>query len=113
MTIDEQLRALVLRHHANLHEQIATVTRLLETRDAQGNATPCAAEAQGITHQLKGTAGSMGFPNVSVAAGALDDSLKILQREPVPAERLSILARPAGGAEPRRCVNDARDVHAL
>lgn len=90
MTIEEQLRQLVIRHHANLHEQIAIVTQLLEARDEQGQRRPGAVEAQGITHQLKGTAGSMGFPVVSAAASALDDNLKVLKREtpPIPEERL-------------------------
>ncbi len=81
MTMQEQLRALVVRHHANLLEQIAVVSRLLDEQDEHGVARPRIEEAQGISHQLKGTAGSMGFPNVGAAATALDDSLKALKRE--------------------------------
>jgi HPt (histidine-containing phosphotransfer) domain-containing protein len=36
------------------------------------------AQAQNITHQIIGTTGSMGFPDVAAAASALDDNLKQL-----------------------------------
>jgi HPt (histidine-containing phosphotransfer) domain-containing protein len=85
--MQEQLRALVVRHHANLFEQIAVISRLLDEQDEHG-VGPRVEEAQGISHQLKGTAGSMGFPDVGTAACALDDSLKALKREGVTAARL-------------------------
>ncbi len=85
MTMQEQLRTLIERHLANLVEQLATVTRLLTPADGQG-ALPVAQviEAQGITHQLKGTAGSMGFADIGVSASALDENLKILKKMPDP-----------------------------
>jgi HPt (histidine-containing phosphotransfer) domain-containing protein len=86
--MQEQLRALVVRHHANLLEQIAVISRLLDEQDEHGDACPRVEEAQGISHQLKGTAGSMGFPDVGAAACALDDSLKALKRESDAAARL-------------------------
>jgi len=80
MSVQEQLRALVHRHHANLAEQIASVDRLLTARDEEGHAPhDSIVEAQGITHQMKGTAGSMGFAALSTAAAELDTSLKQLK----------------------------------
>jgi HPt (histidine-containing phosphotransfer) domain-containing protein len=83
--MQEQLRALVERHHANLAAQVAAAAGLLAELDENG-AVPAARiiEAQGITHQLKGTAGSMGFAEVSAAAAALDESLKGLKKQPCP-----------------------------
>ncbi len=89
MTMQEQLRALVERHLVSLVEQLATVTELLTPK---GDALPVAqvVEAQGITHQLKGTAGSMGFPDIGATASALDENLKILKKmtAPIPAAEL-------------------------
>jgi HPt (histidine-containing phosphotransfer) domain-containing protein len=83
MTMQEQLRALVERHLVHLIEQLAAVTELLTPA---GDTLPVtnAAEAQAITHQLKGTAGSMGFPEIGAIASALDDSLKILKAADAP-----------------------------
>lgn len=86
MTMQEQLRQLVVRHHANLLEQIATVGRLLDPVGEPHGALAVArvVEAQGITHQMKGTAGSMGFAAVGAAASTLDESLKVLKRASAP-----------------------------
>ncbi len=83
MTMQEQLRALVERHLVHLVEQLATVTELLTPA---GDTLPVikAVEAQAITHQIKGTAGSMGFPEISAIATALDDSLKTLKAADAP-----------------------------
>jgi len=85
MTMQEQLRALVERHHANLAEQVAIVARLLG-QDDEGSDVGVARviEAQGLTHQMKGTAGSMGFVHVAAAAAKLDEHLKDLKRCPDP-----------------------------
>jgi HPt (histidine-containing phosphotransfer) domain-containing protein len=80
MTMQEQLRCLIERHHTHLHEQIATVGRLLALQNEdRAHWGARVVEAQGITHQLKGTAGSMGFANVGAAANVLDESLKVLK----------------------------------
>jgi HPt (histidine-containing phosphotransfer) domain-containing protein len=86
MNMQAQLRTLVERHHANFAEQLETVARLLQPADEDSGAVPQArvVEAQAITHQMKGTAGSMGFAQVGAAATALDDSLKLLKRIPDP-----------------------------
>jgi HPt (histidine-containing phosphotransfer) domain-containing protein len=108
MTIQEQLRALVERHLAHLGGELAKVAVLLSPK---GDTLPAAqaAEAEAITHQLKGTAGSMGFPDISGAASALDESLKDFCRAsaPIPAaelqpapEQLATLKRIAEGTTP-------------
>jgi HPt (histidine-containing phosphotransfer) domain-containing protein len=85
MTMQEQLRALVERHHVNLVEQISTVRQLLTPPDSSG-ALPAVrvVEAESIMHQMKGTAGSMGFPDIGAAATALDETLKTLKKLPGP-----------------------------
>ena len=89
MTMQEQLRALVERHLVNLVEQLATVTELL-TPKGGALAVAQVVEAQAITHQIKGTAGSMGFPDIGAAAGALDEYLKTLATRtgPIPTVEL-------------------------
>lgn len=85
MSLQEQLRDLVHRHHANFAEQLAIVDRLLRPPDQTGTVTQAqVVEAQAITHQMKGSAGSMGFTEVGTAAAALDDGLKLLKRIPDP-----------------------------
>jgi HPt (histidine-containing phosphotransfer) domain-containing protein len=80
MTMQEQLRALVHRHHANFAEQISALHQLLAHCDRNGLVAGAQViQAQVITHQMKGTAGSMGFVNVGIAAAALDTSLKNLK----------------------------------
>ena len=77
--MQDKLRALVKRHCVTLAEQVATIGRLLDEAPCDGTVNPIA-RAQSITHQIKGTAGSMGF--VSSAAAVLDDNLKLLAHEP-------------------------------
>jgi HPt (histidine-containing phosphotransfer) domain-containing protein len=110
MTVQEQLRALIERHLVHLGEQLATVTELLTPQDETAT-LPVAQviEAEGIMHQVKGTAGSMGFAEIGATARALDESLKVIMKrpEPIPAaelvpalEHLGALQRMADGATP-------------
>jgi HPt (histidine-containing phosphotransfer) domain-containing protein len=78
MNMQEQLRALVMRHHASLPEQIGSVARLLDA-GAGHVSNARIVEAERIMHQLKGTAGSMGFPAINAAATILDEKLKALK----------------------------------
>jgi HPt (histidine-containing phosphotransfer) domain-containing protein len=90
MTMQEQLRALIERHLVNLAEQLATVTQLLTPADETLPAAQVA-QAEAIMHQLKGTAGSMGFAEIGAAASALDETLKVLKEsaEPIRASELT------------------------
>ena len=81
MTMQEQLRALVERHHANILEQIAELGRLLRAGGAPCEAGRSLERAQSLSYQISGTAASMGFTELSAAAGQLDDGLKALMRE--------------------------------
>jgi HPt (histidine-containing phosphotransfer) domain-containing protein len=108
MTVQEQLRALVERHLSHLGEDLATIGALLTPK---GDTLPVAqvSEAEAITHQLKGTSGSMGLPDISGAASALDETLKLLCKAPAPIpavelqaaqEQLATLRRIAEGTTP-------------
>jgi HPt (histidine-containing phosphotransfer) domain-containing protein len=80
--MQEQLRALIARNHAKLMQQLAVVAHLLAQTDASG-ALPQAviAEIESLIHQMKGAAGSIGFPEISHAAAGLDENLKALQKQ--------------------------------
>lgn len=96
MSVLEKLRSLVHKHHANFVAQVGAVDRLLNEQNAEGCvAHENVAKAQEITHQMKGTAGSMGFPELGNMAADLDIELKRLRRidGPVaPAEMRDALA---------------------
>jgi CheY-like chemotaxis protein len=77
-----RLRDLLSRHCAGLARQTEELEQLLQ----QGLDPNCASrepllKARSITHQAKGTSGSVGFPEMSKAAAALDDLLKILAEQ--------------------------------
>ena len=91
MSIEEQLRTLIERNYVKLLDQLATVTRLLDERDQGGTLGPGAIiEAQGLTHQMKGAAGTIGFGAMGAAAAALDESLRMLlaRGRSIPADQL-------------------------
>ncbi|MFA5899614.1 MAG: response regulator [Hyphomicrobium sp.] len=74
-----QLRDLLVRHCNALARQTEELGQLLE----RGLDPNCVSRepllmARSITHQAKGTSGSVGFPDMCKAAAALDDLLKIL-----------------------------------
>jgi HPt (histidine-containing phosphotransfer) domain-containing protein len=123
MTMQEQLRALIARNHAKLMQQLGVVSQLLAQTDASG-ALPQAviAEMEGITHQMKGAAGSIGFPEISRAAAALDENLKALQKQhgAVPhdqlqtcVELLGALQRLARGTTPENSAHYNTDLSKL
>jgi HPt (histidine-containing phosphotransfer) domain-containing protein len=79
MTLQDQLRVLIERNHTKLLEQVASVAQLLAERDREGNLEPAPlVEAQRLTHQMRGAAGSIGFGEIGAAAAALDENLKVL-----------------------------------
>jgi hypothetical protein len=55
--------------------------QLLSQSRADAQSSAALTEAQTITHEMKGTGGSLGFPGVAAAASALDDDLKLLARQ--------------------------------
>lgn len=110
MSIEEELRILIERNYAKLLDQLATVTRLLDARDQEGSlGHDPIIEAQGLTHQMKGAAGTIGFGPMGAAAAALDESLRMLRARgrSIPADQLarplallSALQRAAGETAP-------------
>jgi HPt (histidine-containing phosphotransfer) domain-containing protein len=91
MTLQEQLRALIERNHTKLLDQVATLTQLLAECDRSGKLGQAPiVEAQRLTHQMRGAAGSIGFGKISAAAAELDESLKTLREGDgeIPADQL-------------------------
>lgn len=80
MTAQEQLRALLRRHHGTIVEQAEAVARHfsegLQDESSMPQHVTCILE---IAHQIKGSSGSMGFREVSTAAAALETQLKALR----------------------------------
>jgi len=91
MSIEEELRTLIERNYVKLLDQLASLTRLLDARDQGGGlGHGPIIEAQGLTHQMKGAAGTIGFGAMGAAAAALDESLRMLaaQGSSIPADQL-------------------------
>ena len=88
MTVQEQLRDLLKRYCTNLFDQVEMLEQLiLRSCDVSAQSSAPISKARDITHQMKGTSGSMGFPDLAAAASALDDHLKLLAKQ----ERVSQL----------------------
>lgn len=80
MTIEDRLRTLIRMHHANFALQLVAVDQLLSCLDQDGCLdSRHIAEAQHLTHQMKGAAGSMGFADVGAVVSELDESLTALK----------------------------------
>lgn len=80
--VRSRLRDLLVRHCSGLARQTDEIGRLL----AVGLAPDCCTrepliKARTITHQAKGTSGSVGFPDMAKAATALDDLLHVLSTQ--------------------------------
>lgn len=81
MIVHEQLRVILKRYCMNLFDQIEMLDQLMsQTCGIGAQSSAQIAEAQNITHQMKGTSGTMGFPDIAAAASALDDGLKLLAK---------------------------------
>lgn len=79
MTVREQIRALLQRHCTTIKAQVeeveAALSGVVTSEDHQAASIRV---AQGLTHQIKGTSGSMGYRETSAAAATLDQTLKAL-----------------------------------
>lgn len=75
---DDKIVALIERGLAQLLDQVLAVRRLLRDCPGEGAKAVSIAEAQAITHQIKGTSGSIGFREMASAATALDKELQSL-----------------------------------
>jgi len=79
MTAQEQMRDLLRRYCTKLFGQLEILDQLLSQScgiDAPSQVP--LTEAQNITHEMRGTSGSLGFSDISAAASALDNDLKLL-----------------------------------
>lgn len=78
MTVQQQVRDLLERYCARLFDQIEILDEMLSNPSGSGAPSSTILEAREITHEMRGTAGSLGFPDIAAAAAALDDDLKRL-----------------------------------
>jgi HPt (histidine-containing phosphotransfer) domain-containing protein len=85
--IERILEALRAEYLAELPVMIKTLAELVGEAAVQEAAVPLARRA---AHQLRGTAGSYGFPEVGEAAGRIEDALEA--GAGVPAELVEALA---------------------
>ena len=94
MTVQEQMRDILKRYCLKLLDQIEILDRLLTQSGGIGNqCSATLASARIVTHEMKGTGGSLGFPDIAAAAAALDDDLRLL------AEQDCISEQPIAGHE--------------
>lgn len=73
----EELRALIERHCVTIARSTAELATLLKRAPDNESLTPALA----ITHEIRGSSGSIGFINVSEAAAELELALKALDSE--------------------------------
>lgn len=77
--MQDQLKALIERHCHTIRMTVETVGINLELGcGTPGGRLNSLVEAESLTHQLKGSSGSLGFPHVSITASALNEHLKHL-----------------------------------
>lgn len=82
MTVQEQMRDILKRYCLKLLDQIEILDRLLTQSGGIGNqCSATLASARIVTHEMKGTGGSLGFPDIAAAAAALDDDLRLLAKQ--------------------------------
>lgn len=79
MTAKERMRDLLKRYCTNLSGQLEILDQFLSQNcDIDARSSVPLAEAQNITHEMRGTSGSLGFSDIAAAASALDNDLKLL-----------------------------------
>ncbi len=80
--MQEQLNLLIEKHCASIQGTVAEIGELLKRVDTNSstNGLTIDHDAEALAHQLKGSSGTAGFREISVAATALDDHLKVLCR---------------------------------
>lgn len=84
---DDKIVALIERGRASLLTQVSAVGRLLRECPVEGANVGDIAEAQSLTHQIKGTSGSIGFMELASAATALDKELQTLLKQSAHVEK--------------------------
>jgi two-component system OmpR family response regulator len=97
----DQLRQLVTGHHQRLLGSVEEVGSLVAAAVAGADTGQAIRRAVEITHQISGSAGSIGFPEVSRAAAALETYLRPIDTTPTGAtpDRLKEAARLFGGMD--------------
>jgi HPt (histidine-containing phosphotransfer) domain-containing protein len=92
VTVQEQMRDLLKRYCTKLFGQLEILEPLLsQSSNIDTQSSAMLARAQKITHEMKGTAGSLGYSDLAAAASALDDDLKLYAKQDrVPRPQLQI-----------------------
>lgn len=75
------LQALKMEYIQALLGQVNSIEKALQILKEQPHQQEPFAEAVTLSHRIRGTAGSYGFPEVGLAAGVLEDLLKAMDRE--------------------------------
>ena len=80
--MQDRLNILLEKHCETIKGSVTALGRLLADLSAGTSLDPIAEveTAEALAHQLKGSSGTAGFQDVSRAATALDDHLKLLCR---------------------------------
>ena len=94
--MQDKLNAIIEKYCGTIKASVRMIGRLLD-EVAQGVPDPLATikEAEALAHQLKGSSGTAGFNEISAAATALDDQLKILCRSDAPGGHAGLNAASA------------------
>lgn len=74
----DRLRELVTRHCETLRRNVAEVALCIRPLDGAAIDPQAVEKSVSITHQVKGSGGSLGFPEVSAAAAELERHLRLL-----------------------------------
>lgn len=79
--MQEELRALIERHCATLRAEAAAVRDCLSRLgDPAADTSSVIAEGVNLAHKIKGSSGSIGFKEISVAAETLEHYLRELDQ---------------------------------
>jgi diguanylate cyclase (GGDEF)-like protein len=79
-SVDQQLEKLQRSYRGRLTERLEELGRALSAARDGGAGTPEFRTAQHLSHRLRGSAGSFGFPIVTACAADIDDQLGLLEK---------------------------------
>jgi HPt (histidine-containing phosphotransfer) domain-containing protein len=110
MSVQRQVRNLLERYCERLFDQIEILDEVLSNKSNIGAPSSTITGAREITHEMRGTAGSLGFPDIAALASALDDDLKrLVEQDGISAAQLGVskalfveLRRIASQANPQK-----------
>jgi HPt (histidine-containing phosphotransfer) domain-containing protein len=121
MTVQQQVRNLLERYCERLFDQIKILDEVLSNKSNIGAPSSAITGAREITHEMRGTAGSLGFPDIAALGAALDDDLKrLVEQDRISAAQLHVskalfveLRRIASQANPQKSLLHDADLSIL